>query len=56
MQRFISDAEWDDGKIIFKYRSLFNEDLGNPDGAIIFDIGSLPVKDLAGDNLIFPLY
>lgn len=37
MQRFISDAEWNDGKIIFKYRSLVNEDLGSPDGAIIFD-------------------
>lgn len=37
MQRFISDAPWDDDEIIFKYRSLVNEDLGSPDGAIIFD-------------------
>jgi len=37
MQRFVSDAPWDDGKIEHKYRSLINEDLGHPDGAIIFD-------------------
>jgi len=37
MQRFVSDAPWDDGKIEYMYRSLINEDLGHPDGAIIFD-------------------
>lgn len=37
MQRFISDAEWDNAKIASKYRSLVNEDLGSPNGAIIFD-------------------
>jgi FOG: Transposase len=37
MQRFISDAEWDDQKILTKYRSLINDDMGDPDGAIIFD-------------------
>ena len=37
MQRFISGAPWDDDKIIFKYRSLVNDDLGSPDGALIFD-------------------
>lgn len=37
MQRFISDAQWDDDNIIVKYRSLVNEDLGSPDGALIFD-------------------
>ena len=37
MQRFVSDAPWDDDKIERKYRSLINEDLGHPDGAIIFD-------------------
>lgn len=37
MQRFVSDAPWDDDEIEFKYRSLINEDLGHPDGAIIFD-------------------
>ncbi len=37
MQRFVSDAPWDDENIMFKYRSLVNDDLGHPDGAIIFD-------------------
>ena len=37
MQRFISDAQWDDDNIIAKYRSLINEDLGSPDGVLIFD-------------------
>jgi len=37
MQRFVSDAPWDDKKIMSKYRYLVNEDLGHPDGAIVFD-------------------
>jgi SRSO17 transposase len=37
MQRFVSDAPWDDEKIMHKYRTYVNEDLGHPDGAIIFD-------------------
>jgi len=37
MQRFISDAEWDDEKILFKYRNLVNEDMGDDDGILIFD-------------------
>jgi SRSO17 transposase len=37
MQRFISDAPWDDDKIMSKYRSLVNEDLGSPHGVLIFD-------------------
>ena len=37
MQRFVSDAPWDDDNIQYKYRSLVNEDLGHPAGAIIFD-------------------
>ena len=37
MQRFVSDAPWDDTKMISKYRSLVNDDLGSPDGALIFD-------------------
>nr|WP_320011324.1 IS701 family transposase [uncultured Desulfobulbus sp.] len=37
MQRFISDARWDDERILDKYRSLINEDMGHPDGAIVFD-------------------
>ncbi len=37
MQRFVSDAPWDDDKIMCKYRSFVNEDIGHPEGAIIFD-------------------
>lgn len=37
MQRFISDAEWDDDKILDKYHSLVNEDMGIDDGVLIFD-------------------
>ncbi len=37
MQRFVSDAPWSENKMIAKYRSLVNYDLGSPDGALIFD-------------------
>ena len=37
MQRFVSDAPWDDRKMITKYRSLVSEDLGSPEAALIFD-------------------
>jgi SRSO17 transposase len=37
MQRFVSDAPWDDEKLIYKYRKLFVDDLGHPDGVVIFD-------------------
>ena len=37
MQRFISDAEWYDEKILNKYHNMINEDMGATDGALIFD-------------------
>jgi SRSO17 transposase len=37
MQRFVSDAPWDDDKMVSKYRSLVNDDLGSHDGALVFD-------------------
>lgn len=37
MQRFVTDAPWDDDKIMVKYRFMVNTDLGSPDGALIFD-------------------
>lgn len=37
MQRFVSDAPWDEANMIAKYRSFVNDDLGSPDGALIFD-------------------
>ena len=44
LQRFVSDAPWDDDKIITKYRSFVNDDLGRPDGALIFDESSFVKK------------
>lgn len=37
MQRFVSDAPWNDEKLVYKYRNLFVDDLGHPDGVVIFD-------------------
>ena len=37
LQRFVSDAPWNEEKMIIKYRSFVNDDLGSPDGALIFD-------------------
>ena len=44
MQRFISDAEWADDKILNKYHSLVNEDLGTSEGVLIFDESGFPKK------------
>jgi len=49
MQRFVSDAPWDDEKIVHKHRSSVNEDFGHPDGAIIFDESGFVKK---GDDSI----
>jgi len=49
MQRFVSDAPWDDAEIERKYRNSVNEDLGHPDGAIIFDESGFVKK---GDDSI----
>lgn len=37
LQRFVSDAPWDDEEMITRYRSLVNDDLGSPEGALLFD-------------------
>jgi SRSO17 transposase len=37
MQRFVSDAPWDEEKIMDKYRNMVKEDLGDPSSAIVFD-------------------
>ena len=37
MQRFVSDAPWDDANMITKYRNMVNDDLGDPNAALIFD-------------------
>jgi len=37
LQRFVSDAPWDEDNMIAKYCSFVNDDLGSPEGALIFD-------------------
>jgi SRSO17 transposase len=37
MQHFVSDVIWDDDKILRKYHSMVDDDLGDPDGVVIFD-------------------
>ena len=37
MQYFVSDVIWDDNKILYKYRSMVSDDLGDPNGVLIFD-------------------
>lgn len=37
MQHFISDVHWDDGKLISKHRNMVADDLGEPNGVVIFD-------------------
>lgn len=49
MQRFVSDAPWDEEKIMLKYRNLVQSDFGSPDGALIFDESSFPKK---GDDSV----
>jgi len=44
MQRFISELSWDEPKMISKYRSIVNEDMGDPSGVLIFDESGFPKK------------
>ena len=37
MQRCISDAVWDEDQMRWTYHHLVNDDLGTPDGVVIFD-------------------
>jgi SRSO17 transposase len=37
MQFFVSDVAWNDENVISIYRSMIGEDMGDPDGALIFD-------------------
>jgi len=37
MQFFVSDVVWENKKIMSKYRSMVAEDMGDPDGVLIFD-------------------
>lgn len=37
MQRFVSDVEWDEIQMLSKLRSLVNDDMGDPEGVLVFD-------------------
>ena len=37
MQFFVSDVRWDGEKILSTYRGMVNENMGDPDGVLIFD-------------------
>jgi SRSO17 transposase len=37
LQRFIANVPWDEEKMIGKYHALINEDMGDPNGVVIFD-------------------
>jgi SRSO17 transposase len=44
MQRAVSDAVWDEDKMIGRYHGLVGEDLGDPQGVLIFDETGLQKK------------
>jgi len=37
MQRFVSDVVWDEPRMLHKYLSMVNEDMGDPNGVVVFD-------------------
>jgi SRSO17 transposase len=44
MQRLISDASWDEDQMRWTYHHLVNDDLGDPEGVVMFDESGLPKK------------
>jgi SRSO17 transposase len=44
MQRGISDAVWDDAQMLRTYHRLVHEDMGDPEGVVIFDESGFPKK------------
>jgi SRSO17 transposase len=44
MQRGISDAVWDDTQTLRTYHRLMNDDMGDPEGVVIFDESGFPKK------------
>jgi SRSO17 transposase len=44
LQRFVSDVVWDQKLILKKYHTMVNDDLGDPEAALIFDESSFPKK------------
>ena len=49
MQRFISDVVWDEKAMLREYHTLVNEDLGDPEGILIFDESGFAKK---GDDSV----
>jgi len=50
LQRFITNVPWDEEKMTRKYHGLINEDMGDPNGVVIFDESAFVKKgnDSAG--------
>jgi SRSO17 transposase len=50
LQRFITNVPWDEEKMMRKYHALINEDMGDPNGVLIFDESAFVKKgnDSAG--------
>jgi SRSO17 transposase len=44
LQRFVSEVIWDEAKMLEKYRSMVEEDMGDEDGVLIFDESAFPKK------------
>ena len=49
MQRFVSDVVWDEKIMLREYHTLVNEDLGDPEGILIFDESGFAKK---GDDSV----
>jgi SRSO17 transposase len=44
LQRFVSEVTWDEEEMREKYRSMVEEDMGDPEGVLIFDESGFPKK------------
>jgi SRSO17 transposase len=44
MQRCISDTVWDDAQMLRTYHRLVDDDMGDPEGVVIFDESGFPKK------------
>lgn len=44
MQRCLSDTVWDDAQMLRTYHGLVDEDMGDPEGVVIFDESGFPKK------------
>jgi len=44
MQHFVSDVVWDEDRMLSKYRSMVETDMGDENGVLIFDESAFPKK------------